>query len=65
MKQPKLKAEMAWSVFKCMFVLCLSLCLLLGGLFAYYMHKSFNGTTIDADMNQVENNYSNQSITNE
>ena len=27
MKQPKLKAEMAWSIFKCMFALCVSLCL--------------------------------------
>lgn len=64
MNQPKLKAEMTWSIFKCMFALCFSLCLLMGGLFAYYIHKSFNGTSITADMSQVDTNYSNQSITN-
>ena len=61
MKQPKLKAEMAWSIFKCMFALCVSLCLLLGGLFAYYIHKSFNGTSMEVMQDGTNNN---QSVTN-
>lgn len=64
MEEPNIKKEEIWSIFKCMFVLCFALCLGLCGLFGYYMHKSFDGTTIKADMNQVENNYTNQSITN-
>lgn len=64
MKEPNIKKEMIWSVFKCMFVLCMLLSLGICSLFGYYMHRSFNGTAINADMNQIENNYTNQSITN-
>lgn len=64
MKEPNMKKEMIWSIFKCMFGLCMALSIGVCGLFAYYMHRSFNGTAINADMNQIENNYTNQSITN-
>lgn len=40
-KEPNFKSEMAWSIFKCMFALCVMFIALLGGLFAYYMHGSF------------------------
>ena len=64
MEEPNIKKEEVWSIFKCMFALCMMLCLGLCGLFAFYMHGSFNATAITAEMNQIENNNSTQSVTN-
>lgn len=61
MKVPKLDGEMTWSIFKCMFTLCLIAFLLLGGLFGYYVHKSFNGTSMEVMQDGTNNN---QSVTN-
>lgn len=60
---PNLKKEEIWSIFKCMFVLCMVLCLGLCGLFGYYVHKSFSGTTASMEVMQDGTN-NNQSVTN-
>ena len=51
-KEPNFKSEIAWSMFKCMFALCLLLSLLIGGLFAYYMHGSFSNV-VTTDITQT------------
>lgn len=63
-KEPNFKSEMAWSIFKCMFAMCMVFILLLGGLFAYYMHSSFKNpaTTEITQTSDGDSTQNNQSI---
>ena len=62
--EPKLDTEFGWCVFKGMFILLIFTNLLWACIHFSYVYKSFNGTSITADMIQTENNNTNQSITN-
>lgn len=64
MKEPNLPVETFWSVFKGMFALLIFTNLLWACIHFGYVYKSFSGTGITADMNQYENTYTNQTITN-
>lgn len=63
MKEPNIKKEMIWSIFKCMFGLCMALSIGVCSLFAYYMHRSFNSTLSNMEVWQDGTN-NNQSVTN-
>ena len=63
MKEPNIKKEMIWSIFKCMFGLCMALSIGVCGLFAYYMHRSFNSTLSNMEVWQDGTN-NKQSVTN-
>lgn len=64
-KEPNLKKEMIWSIFMCMFAICMVLCIGICGLFAYYMHGSFKTPTTTEITQTSDGDFTqnNQSIT--